>query len=469
MATYVRNIQCLPRQTFLDGTTQNTLTFQYTNTTAITSNVKIYLRQHPNNGNNTSLGLYELNFTEVVDSLVFTLPLAWNAFVTQSPPWAILMAVIQPCDVNGDPYGDPASLPSTVYVDAAQAPPVTGAMTLQRLDDGQSMDAFLQGKSKAVLDFTGIYAQYGASLTTIRINAGVPGFTNIQLSGTASTYTIPCTYPAGTQTVIVTVEDTRNQSSVEQFLFEVLPYELPQITAFVAERVDSGGISSALGNTLKVSCSYTVDTMYGANPASCVCTWKAAGGSPSATIPLTNGAEALIASGSINPATAYIVTFTVTDSLNGISAIDVSVPSLSVAVDYLAGGNGAAFGGDATTANLLDVFWNMRVRGNLRVDGTFPGMTRSGSYTGSGASSISINLGAQPKAVFVAAQQFPPMYLSGSTTRVYMAFAFLVRYGSMGVDLNSTGFTVYQGINSYGTYTPYMNESGTAYTYFAIM
>jgi len=469
MAAYVRNIQFTPGQTFLDGATVNTLTFQYTSTTAVTSDVKVYLKQHPINGSGTSLGVYELNFSGVVDALTFTLPPEWNAFVPNSPGWAILMAVIQPCDGNGSPYGDPASLPATVYVDAAQIPPVLDTMTLYRLDDGQPMDAFLQGKSQAVLDFTGVYAQYGANIATIRINTGVPGFTNILLNGAPTSYTIPCTFPAGTQTIVVTATDTRNQSSVKQFTFEVLSYQLPQITAHMAERVDSGGNSSTLGNTLKVSCSYTADTMYGANPASCVCAWKAAGGSPSSPIPLTNGVAALIASGQINAPTSYVVTFTVTDSLNGVSTLDVPVPSISVAVDYLAGGKGAAFGGDATTANLLDVFWNLRVRGNLQVDGTFPGMTRSGIYTGTGQASVTVNLGARPKAVFVYCLQFPPMYTSGATNRVYMGFATGTSYGSMGVDLTNNGFTVYQNTNLLGNTAPWLNESGTQYAYFAIL
>ncbi|MDR2753034.1 MAG: hypothetical protein LBB50_01845 [Oscillospiraceae bacterium] len=93
-----------------------------------------------------------------------------------------------------------------------------------------------------------------------------------------------------------------------------------------------------------------------------------------------------------------------------------------------------------------------------------------GAYAGNGAATRTEDLGFRPRAIFVAAVQFPPVHPVFSTgTSAYFGFA-AGSYGTMGVELISTGFRLLGG-GSYalGTTTPALNVSGTQYFYFALV
>ena len=102
-----------------------------------------------------------------------------------------------------------------------------------------------------------------------------------------------------------------------------------------------------------------------------------------------------------------------------------------------------------------------------RLDAPF----RTGTYMGTGAASLSINIGAKPYAVFVACPNLPPLYVnfSAATAQVFFGFA-TASGGSMGVELTNTGFALRMG-SSYnvGATSPALNASGNMYMFFALV
>jgi len=103
-----------------------------------------------------------------------------------------------------------------------------------------------------------------------------------------------------------------------------------------------------------------------------------------------------------------------------------------------------------------------------RVDAPF----RAGTYMGTGAASLSINIGAKPYAVFVSALGMPPVYtnFSAATAQIYFGFAAANSGNSIGVELTNTGFTLHTG-GSYtvGTTSAALNTAGYQYMYFALV
>jgi len=103
-----------------------------------------------------------------------------------------------------------------------------------------------------------------------------------------------------------------------------------------------------------------------------------------------------------------------------------------------------------------------------RVDAPF----RAGTYMGTGAGSLTINIGANPYAVFVSAIGMPAVYtnFSAGTAQAYSGFAAANGTNSMGVTLTSTGFALHMG-SSYnvGTTSAALNTNGVQYMYFALV
>lgn len=98
----------------------------------------------------------------------------------------------------------------------------------------------------------------------------------------------------------------------------------------------------------------------------------------------------------------------------------------------------------------------------------------SGRYTGTGTATREVSIGFSPSEVTVVAEGMAPMTInavnSGSSSATtynesYLGFA-LASGGSMGVEITTTGFKVYNG-DSYALYgsKPMMNKSGLTYVY----
>ena len=95
----------------------------------------------------------------------------------------------------------------------------------------------------------------------------------------------------------------------------------------------------------------------------------------------------------------------------------------------------------------------------------------TGTYMGNGAASLSIDIGAKPYAVFIAAPMMPPVHpnFSAASSQVYFGFA-AQSGGSMGVELTTTGFRLRMGSGyTLGTTSPGLNVNGSQYVFLALV
>jgi len=110
---------------------------------------------------------------------------------------------------------------------------------------------------------------------------------------------------------------------------------------------------------------------------------------------------------------------------------------------------------------------HLTLQQKARLDAPF----RVGLYMGTGTATSSVNIGAKPYAVFVAALGMPPVHPSFSAGSAQVYFGFATEQGnSMGVELTNTGFQLRMGSGyALGTTSPGLNVGGTQYVYVALV
>ena len=252
------------------------------------------------------------------------------------------------------PYALPSSVvPSISSVAAAEA---TSGLAAQ-------FGAFVQNKStlKVTINASG---SYGSTIRSYSVS-----FNGRTYSGNNCTTAAPTS--SGNLTLTATVTDSRGRTASRAITVSVLPYEPPAITRLSAFRCDADGNADDNGDYTGISYAYSISSVNSKNTKSAVIQYKRSTGS-SWTNLLTNSAYS--ANTTVYPTTELLsdyqwdIRLTVSDYF-GASEMTVTLPSAEVLMDLLASGDGMGIGKTAETADLLDIGWAARIRGNLTVDG----------------------------------------------------------------------------------------------------
>ena len=194
---------------------------------------------------------------------------------------------------------------------------------------------------------------------------------------------------AGEMTLTVTVTDSRGRTATYTTTFTVLDYSYPSITLFKAERCNADGSAAQVdGTNVRYSFSGKVAALNNKNGLSCVVYYKL----KSATA-WTVGEQMTI--------TSYTVTATnkkLTQTFAALSSYDikvrltdyfyyveqaVSIGTKGVIMDFLASGNGIAFGKVAEESECADFGWPLKLSSPLAV-----------AYGGTGATSAAAAIAA---------------------------------------------------------------------------
>ena len=194
---------------------------------------------------------------------------------------------------------------------------------------------------------------------------------------------------AGEMTLTVTVTDSRGRTATYTTTFTVLDYTYPSITLFKAERCNADGSAAQVdGTNVRYSFSGKVAALNNKNGLSCVVYYKL----KSATA-WTVGEQMTI--------TSYTVTATnkkLTQTFAALSSYDikvrltdyfyyveqaVSIGTKGVIMDFLASGNGIAFGKVAEESECADFGWPLKLSSPLAV-----------AYGGTGATSAAAAIAA---------------------------------------------------------------------------
>lgn len=238
--------------------------------------------------------------------------------------------------------------------------PSAGTLSAALADDTSGTGLYVKGMGKAKLTLSGASGAYGSSINSYTITGGGWTATN----GALTTGTLAS---AGNITFTATVTDSRGRKASTTRAITVIDYTKPGVAVCDVYRCDADGNRKKAGTyfAVEINASYSAIT---GNTLSITARYKKQSESSYGTAAnVTNNGKTVIGGGNIGASTTYDVVVTVADKYNSLS-IPRTLSTKSVLQSFKRSA-GAAIGKVAELANWLDVAWNTRIRGNLKVDG----------------------------------------------------------------------------------------------------
>lgn len=238
--------------------------------------------------------------------------------------------------------------------------PSAGTLSAALAEDTSGTGLYVKGMGKAKLTLSGASGAYGSSITSYTITGGGWSATN----GALTTGTLAS---AGNITFTATVTDSRGRKASATRAINVIDYTKPGVAACDVYRCDADGNRKKAGTyfAVEINASYSAIT---GNTLNITARYKKQSESSYGTAAnVTNNGKTVLGGGNIGASTTYDVLVTVADKYNSLS-IQRTLSTKSVLQSFKRSA-GAAIGKVAELANWLDVAWNTRIRGNLKVDG----------------------------------------------------------------------------------------------------
>lgn len=239
--------------------------------------------------------------------------------------------------------------------------PSAGTLSAALAEDTSGTGLYVKGMGKAKLTLSGASGAYGSSITSYTITGGGWTATN----GALTTGTLAS---AGNITFTATVTDSRGRKASTTRTISVIDYTKPGVAVCDVYRCDADGNRKKAGTyfAVEINASYSAIT---GNILSITARYKKQSESSYGTAAnVTNNGKTVIGGGNIGASTTYDVLVTVADKYNSLPILrTLSTKSVLQSFKRSAG---AAIGKVAELANWLDVAWDTRIRGNLKVDGT---------------------------------------------------------------------------------------------------
>lgn len=238
--------------------------------------------------------------------------------------------------------------------------PSAGTLSAALAEDTSGTGLYVKGMGKAKLTLSGAAGAYGSSITSYTITGGGWTATN----GALTTGTLAS---AGNITFTATVTDSRGRKASTMRTISVIDYVKPGVAVCDVYRCDADGNRKKAGTyfAVEINASYSAIT---GNILSITARYKKQSESSYGTASaVANNGKTVLGGGNISASTTYDVLVTVADKYNSLS-IPRTLSTKSVLQSFKRSA-GAAIGKVAELANWLDVAWNTRIRGNLKVDG----------------------------------------------------------------------------------------------------
>lgn len=239
--------------------------------------------------------------------------------------------------------------------------PSASTLSAALAEDTSGTGLYVKGMGKAKLTLSGASGAYGSSITSYTITGGGWTATN----GALTTGTLAS---AGNITFTATVTDSRGRKASTTRTISVIDYTKPGVAVCDVYRCDADGNRKKAGTyfAVEINASYSAIT---GNTLSITARYKKQSESSYGTAAnVTNNGKTVIGGGNIGASTTYDVLVTVADKYNSLPILrTLSTKSVLQSFKRSAG---AAIGKVAELANWLDVAWDTRIRGNLKVDGT---------------------------------------------------------------------------------------------------
>lgn len=222
---------------------------------------------------------------------------------------------------------------------------------------------YVQSRSKVTVNVTAS-GKYGATITAYSITVnGVTYTANGATSGVLNT--------SGTNTISVTVTDSRGFTSTSSTTITVQAYTAPTITSVNIFRSTSAKAADPSGTYITYNFYTTVASVSSNNAKKYGLQYRTQGSSSwtstEGTLSAYTSTQTLIAhgSGNISTTTVYEARAYVKDSFQTVYSTIFTIPTASVIMDFNTAGTGGGIGMYTQAAGRLDVGWNLKVHGNI--------------------------------------------------------------------------------------------------------
>lgn len=238
--------------------------------------------------------------------------------------------------------------------------PSAGTLSAALAEDTSGTGLYVKGMGKAKLTLSGASGAYGSSITSYTITGGGWSATN----GALTTGTLAS---AGNITFTATVTDSRGRKASTTRAINVIDYTKPGVAVCDVYRCDADGNRKKAGTYFAVEINASYSAITGSTLSITARYKKQSESSYGTAANVTNNGKTVLGGGNIGASTTYDVLVTVADKYNSL-LIQRTLSTKSVLQSFKRSA-GAAIGKVAELANWLDVAWDTRIRGNLKVDG----------------------------------------------------------------------------------------------------
>ena len=298
----------------------------------------------------------------------FSVPSGW---MSQAPNSASASCTIEVRTYRGSTLIGNATTGNCTLSVPSSVKPSIGSITCSIKDPNIGIPGtYIQNTTGAYIQLNNVSPGTGASIPAS--SESFPISANVEetyvFDAANYRYTVNRLANGGEITFSVSVIDSRGRrSDTVTATISVMEYALPAITAATAYRCRLDGIADEEGTyaAIRIVASYTS----GSGNTLVINSTYYRSDTPESQITaqshMTSGETYIIGNGNLDPSYAYLIRFTVTDSLGNNVIKNVNVQSSSYAIHVKNGGTGVAFGKTSEIANSVEINegWDLYYRG----------------------------------------------------------------------------------------------------------
>lgn len=268
------------------------------------------------------------------------------------------------CDTySGSTLVGTKSVSITLNVPTSVIPSATYTLTDNSSAIATKFSAFIQSKSKIRVAITasGAYGSTIASVTTT-----INGTTY-----TGTSFTTDFLTGSGTQTISITVKDSRARTKTVSGTFSVLAYKSPSVTDVAVFRCNSSGVASHTGTYASVKMKATVSSLNSKNDSSIVIQQKRKTATSYSNLRTWSGSYSLngtyVVGGSLSNQYAYDIRIVVSDYFETVYAY-ADIATADTIFSIRNNGLGLAIG-KICEQNKFEVGWQSEFHEDVAFDG----------------------------------------------------------------------------------------------------
>lgn len=291
-------------------------------------------------------------------SVSWTPPLSLGSQIPNTTTGTVAITVVT---YNGSTKIGTKTVNLTVKVPSSVVPTI-GTITLTETVSGLNakIGAFVQGQSKIAVSISASGA-YGSTISNYISKFGSSSFNG-------ASFTISNINTSGSVTLTVTVTDSRGRKTTKTQAITILPYQIPEISAFTGIRCDQDGTPNEDGQYVQLTYSYDISPLNNNNDKTITIAYRQVGAADYTTLKTESNYSANAAT--YIPATVFSVDnsyefkLTVADYFKSVK-FDLEITTAFTLMDFSSGGHGMAIGKVAESETLLDVALPILARGGF--------------------------------------------------------------------------------------------------------